>query len=375
MIEYLIPDMPTVQEVTPWLTEIDQNRWYSNFGPLEERFRDQLASDIFSDLTKENIATCSSGTVAIALSLKALGLTKGAKVLLPAFTFPGTVAAVLSIGCEPVLCDVDNSGWQLDPTLLDQYFNSMKISAVIPVAAFGAVVDVSVWDKVSKKYSVPVIVDAAAALGQQNTGNLVLCFSLHATKLLGIGEGGLVVAKDQELIKRVVQLSNFGFEKGEISLVGMNAKLSEYHAAIGLAQLTRKSCLFVKRQKIYNICLNNLSDILKNSSCRIQDVGPQTVPSSFVVRLPYASAKSIWDYLRTKGIETRQLYCPSLHDHSALKSECVYFKDRLPVSIDLACSTLALPYHNFLTENEIKGVCDHLNQALHQFHSSQAAVS
>lgn len=375
MIEYLVPDMPTVQQVTPLLEEIDQNRWYSNFGPLEERFRFRVAQEVFNGISKDNLATCSSGTSAIALSLKALGLRKGSKVLIPSYTFPGTVAAVLWAGYQPVLCDVDESAWQLDHTLLDWYFQRMEIAAIVPVAAFGSAVNVEIWSEISAKYSIPVIVDAAAALGRQQLGKLILCFSLHATKLVGAGEGGLVVSSDKKFIKKVVQLSNFGYQDGEVISSGTNAKLSEYHAAVGLAQLDRLYQLMEKRKEVYNCYVKNLFPIPDKMTYSVQKISDVDIPSSFVVRLPYASAKSIWDYLRTKGIETRQLYCPSLHDHSALKSECVYFKDRLPVSIDLACSTLALPYHNFLTENEIKGVCDHLNQALHQFHSSQAAVS
>lgn len=377
MIEYLVPDMPSLAQIYPALEEIDSTRWYSNFGPLEARFRTRLADEVFggAGISQENIATCSSGTSAISLALKALELKKGSNVLIPSFTFPGTVAAVLDAGYKPVLCDVDLDSWKLDAKQLDWYFQRMNISAIVPVATFGASINAETWSDISKSYNVPVIVDAAAALGQQDLGDLILCFSLHATKLIGAGEGGLVVAKDKCFIKRVTQLSNYGYKHGEITLLGTNSKFSEYHAAVGLAQLDRLTSLIAKRSKVYQSYLMGLENIQNRALFTVQQIQDGMVPSSFVIKLPYASAKSLWDYFRSEGIQSRQLYCPSLHEHSALQSACIWFNDQLKVSTELGCSTLALPYHNFLSEQDVIRVCHQLDQALDTVLNSNVAVN
>ena len=375
MIEYLVPDMPSLNQITPYLKEVDGKRWYSNFGPLEQQFRAKVVNQFSDALTSKNVATCNSGTSAISLALRALELKKGSLVLIPSFTFPGTVSAVIDAGYKPVLCDVDKTSWKMDPELFDWYFQRMDIKAIVPVATFGSALDVKVWNDVSSKYKVPVIVDAAAALSQQSVGDLILCFSLHATKLIGAGEGGLVVSRDTDFIEKVISYSNFGFHQGEILSVGTNAKFSEYHAAVGLAQLDRVEHLIKVRKQVFDLYKSNLDQLQQRGLLALQCIDQQHVPSSLVVKFPYASARLLWDILIKQGIQTRQLYCPSLHEHSGLLKESLFFKEQLAVCSELSCSTLALPYHNFLSHQDVETVCEQLTQAIDLVSNQGSAVN
>ena len=371
MIQYLIPDMPDHQALMPFLKEIDETRWYSNFGPLEQRLRQETATKFFPEFDEHNVLTCSSGTAAISLALRGLNRPRGSYVVLPAYTFPGTISAVFDSGFKPILADVDPDTWQLTPETAAWYVERFDVAAVVTVATFGVPVDAHAWTGFQNKHQVPVIVDAAAALGQQQLGDLILCFSLHATKLIGAGEGGLVVAKDPNFIECLRRCSNFGYDQGEVRYSGSNLKLSEYHAAVGLAQYNRAEQVIDSRKDIYNRYRELLSDSGNSGEIVFQKAHSTDVPSSLVLKFPSIKGQDVLDALIKKNIQTRQLYCPALHKHRGLSPSSLWFPKKLDVASSLGESTLALPYHNFLSEKDIKNIVHELIMILDLFNSSK----
>ena len=243
----LVPDMPSPHELLPWLERMHSARHYSNFGPLVRELESVFAQQF--GIADEQLTTVANATQGLELVLQALDLAPSSRVLLPALTFVATATAVLRAGHQPVLADVDPQTWMLTPEIARAACEAMRIDAVLSVAAFGMPHDMQAWQQFERDTGLPVVIDAAAAYGSQwlKEAEGTLVFSLHTTKSLPAGEGGLVVSTRPGLAAKVRQLSNFGINLnpavgmpvGALASLGSNAKMSEYHAAIGLRSLQK----------------------------------------------------------------------------------------------------------------------------------------
>ena len=363
-IPLLIPDLPPAEAVLPFLKRIDANRWYTNFGPLLREFERELIGQVGGGNTLLHLVTMANATVAIELALQALHLPKGARVLVPGLTFVATGTAVIRAGFEPVICDVDRDNWLLTPAIASAAFAATQIDAVLPVATFGCPQDVALWHAWSEEHGIPVVIDAAGAFGNQPVGPVPVVFSLHATKSLGIGEGGFVASNDRTYIERIRRLSNFGIgpNHGEVDEPGTNAKMSEYHAAVGLAALPRwlaKREVRLSLQAGYRLAMQQHCP-----NVEWQDK-PEGIPVILPVAMPSGvDAGAIASRLAARGIETRRWYCPPLSEHPAFAP---YDKvGTLAVSRDLANRLLGLPFHMHLDVDDISTVCSELGAAIEE---------
>jgi dTDP-4-amino-4,6-dideoxygalactose transaminase len=368
-IKLLTPDLPSPDELLPWLRRIDSTRCYTNSGPLALELAALLSAAWPMSSAQDEalqVVPLSSGTASLELGIAALHLCAGGTALLPAFTFPATATAVLRNGLQPVFADVDVNSWQLTPAMARAIAKQQTLALVIPVATFGCPVNTAEWDLFVEDTGIPVLVDAAGAFGNQAIGKRVhFSFSLHATKPLGIGEGGLFVTYAQDIADRVSALSNFGLCQGQVLSVGTNAKLSEYAAAIALAQWSRWPAMQLKRLEKWNIYyewLKTLPNVTMQSG-----VGRSIVPANVVLRLSYPCDYLV-DSLKRAGIETRQWYCPPLYQH-AIFALCSSIQDQygntaLPITKQLAIQTLGLPWHNFLDHDDFEFIKEALTLAL-----------
>lgn len=237
-IPLMRPQLPDADALMPYLKEIDSNRWYSNFGPLERRFEARLAAHF--GLGERQVVCVANGTQALSIALRSEARYPVGYCLMPSFTFAATPHAAVSAGLEPYFVDVDRESWALEPDSLRELLPRLDgpIAAVVPVAPFGAPIDLQAWDSFATDTGIPVVIDAAAGFDTAGAGNCPVILSLHATKVLGIGEGGLVLCRNKESVERVRAGRNFGFVDERIAKVsGTNAKLSEYLSAVGLAAL------------------------------------------------------------------------------------------------------------------------------------------
>ncbi|MBF0134991.1 MAG: DegT/DnrJ/EryC1/StrS family aminotransferase [Magnetococcus sp. DMHC-1] len=342
---------------------MQQTNWYTNFGPLLEEYEHDLSIMTGAGERGGNCVALSSGTLALELGITAIGIPSGTPVLLPSFTFPATILAVLRCGLLPVLSDVNPSTWTLTPEIATVAGRYRRFGLILPVAAFGLPLPVHEWDQFTRETGVPVLMDAAAALGHQRIGSLThAIYSLHATKPLGIGEGGIFATGDPELAERVRRMSNFGFNQGEIVCSGgTNAKLSEYAAAVGLAQLARWPTIlnaFRRVWTLYQVELKGLRGV------QYQPFSPDMPPSVLSVQLPGDSRQHA-ETLAQAGIETRHWYLPPLHGHrqfAKVERSGPCGDDRLPVTDNL--TPLGLPFHSFLTEQDIHTVSGALQRLL-----------
>ncbi len=362
VVRVLVPDLPDAATLLPWLERIDRSRWYTNFGPLLREFETRLAT--FTGVADGGCVTTSSATAALELVLCGLGMVGGTRVLLPALTFPATALAVQRAGAVATVSDVDPHRWTLTPAMAREALRHRSFGLVMPVAAFGAPLPIAEWDDFVAQTGIPVVVDAAAALGAQPVGRRAhVVFSLHATKPLGIGEGGLLASADVALCDRVRRLSNFGFDRTLIRIAGgTNAKLSEYAAAVGLAQLERWPGVRARRAVLWRSYRRRLLDL---PELTLQAGLKESPPAVLGVRLPDPLAAA--EALAARGIETRRWYLPALHEHPALGGLAVAGVGAtadLPVTRALARTLLGLPFHGHLSEPEVDRVVTALGEAM-----------
>lgn len=362
-IPLLIPDMPRADELTGLLREIDAHRWYTNFGPLARRFEAQLAGGFEQHAPVSVVSVCNC-TLALELLLAACRLPAASTVLVPALTFVATGTAIRRAGHRVLLADVDPQRWTLTPEIARAAAEAQRVACVIPVAMLGCPVDAGQWDAFSAETGIPVIIDAAGAFGNQAAGRRVAAaFSLHATKTMGMGEGGFAVSGDADWIERVRCLSNFGIDPGDFKVhqAGSNAKLSEYHAAVGIAALARwpeRAALRSALATEYRQCLEAKCD-----GIRFQQRPVGGAYAAFCVLLPASTDPNlVGSRLSAVGIETRRWYYPPLNGHPAFADSAVAGK--LAATTRISSSLLGLPFHLDLNPVGIDRIARELAQIL-----------
>ena len=372
-ISLLVPDLPDADALLPWLRRIDAARWYTNGGPLLNELESLLQRQWPSLPTPASAALAvvalNNGTCALELAIMAMALEKGASVLMPSFTFPATASATLRSGLKPVFADVSPDRWQLEPDAARAIAARQPIALVMPVATFGAPVDVAAWDAFVADTGIPVLVDAAGAFGQQAVGERAhFVFSLHATKPFGIGEGGLFATRDGALAAQVRRLANFGFDNGQVVAIGGNGKLSEYAAAVALAQWRRWPDVQAARRAQWQHYLPLLRALpgtsLQRGFSAQADVLDDTValPANVVLHLPSAAAP-MRKALAAAGIGSRAWYCPPLHRQPVFAG-CALASATLANTDALATQALGVPWHTRLAAADMSRVATVLRYVL-----------
>jgi dTDP-4-amino-4,6-dideoxygalactose transaminase len=244
-VPVLRPLMPPAEALMPYLRRIDAGRIYTNHGPLVREFEGRIARLLA--VPAGGVASASSGTAALAAGiLTVAGRATSARplALIPAYTYVATAMAVEQAGYQPYLADIDAETWTLDPMRLADHPALARIGVVVPVTPYGRPIPQAPWLEFQARTGVPVVIDGAACFGEivdqpeRYVGAIPLAISFHATKGLSTGEGGGVASTDTDLVLRAVRALNFGcYGSREAQATGMNGKLSEYHAAVGLAEL------------------------------------------------------------------------------------------------------------------------------------------
>lgn len=352
------PCMPTADAILPYLERIDAARWYSNFGPLLTEFEARL-SERFAGAP---LATAVNGTQALTLTLQALDIAPGKRCLMAAWTFVATAHAAMAAGLEPWFVDVNPDDMTLDLEAVDALVRRAPgaVGAVIVTAPFGLMQDMVGWRAWSDRTGVPVIIDAAAAFDVADDAHLPTMISLHATKALGVGEGGFVASTDPALVERIRQLSAFGFNGTREALrPATNAKLSEYSAAVGHAALdvwpvTRRR--YARAAQWLRMSLSHTPEVVFQPGW-----GDRWVSSTCVVHLPQGSTDRIEARLADAGIDSRRWWSSGCHASPAF-AQCP--RGDLTATERLAGSTLGLPYWADMELDEIERIAQALSEAI-----------
>jgi dTDP-4-amino-4,6-dideoxygalactose transaminase len=354
------PKLPSAAELLPYLETIDAERWYSNWGPLVTRLEQELAQRLH--LNGNGVVTVANCTAGLTAALFARQVPAGSFCILPSWTFAATPHAAIAAGLTPWFHDVDPRNWALDPDAVME--TAARITpapgAVIVVSPFGAPVDLRAWEAFEDRTGIPVVVDAAAGIDTVGASRIPCVVSLHATKVLGAGEGGFIATSDPRLADRARSCCNFGFEHSRSAMLpALNAKMSEYHAAVALAGLVEWPPTRARHQRI--------ADWYRGALASLAEVSLQPgyasgwISGTTSVLLPSGSCAYISERLRQASIETRPWWGAGCHVQPAFQ-HCP--RQALPVTEDLGRRVLGLPHSPDLRRWEVERVVQTLSEAL-----------
>jgi len=342
-----------------------------SMGPKLDEFEEAIAHFVG---VPYGIAV-SSGTAGLHLCLRALGIGEGDEVILPSFAFIATGNAVLCERAKPVFVDIDPVTLNLNPEKIEASITS-RTRAIIVVHTFGYPADLDPILDIARKHGLPLIEDACEAIGAQYRGRHVGgigrlgLFAFYPNKPITTGEGGMVVTSDPNLAKMIRALRNQGRMEGddwlEHRILGYSYRLSEMNCALGLSQIRRIESILERRDSLavqYSTELRAIPD-LTAPPIRIQD--GRICWFAFVVRLSSrltrADRDAIWRRLTSQGIGCGRYFAP-MHQqplYATRSRSC----DDLTVTEQVAERTLALPFFNRLTAEQITEVCQRLRDAI-----------
>lgn len=351
MIPVTKPFMPPQEIYDSYLKGIWKRQWLTNMGPLasELEIRIREREDVKYALFVTN------GTIALQLAIKALGL-KGEIITTP-FSFVATTSSIVWEGCTPVFVDIDSESMNIDPEKIEAAITK-NTTAILATHVYGNPCDVEQIDQIAKKHNLKVIYDGAHSFGVNLNGKSIFGYgdisvcSLHATKLYHSVEGGLIFTNNSTLVKRLERMRNFGFNGPEnFSELGINGKNSEFHAAMGLANLDFFDSVLEQRKKLfdrYRLKLKGLRVIYQKwHECASNNAA--YFPILFESEQMLLKCH---DQLKVREIFTRRYFYPSL------ASVLPYLeKSEMPVTEAVAKHVLCLPLYYDLAIEEVDLIC------------------
>lgn len=342
------PFLPPLEEFIPYLKKIWDNKWLTNNG----EFHQQLEKELADYLGVKYISLFTNGTLALITALQEMRIT--GEVITTPFSFVATTHSLWWNGIKPVFVDIEPEYFNIDPDKIEAAITP-KTTAIMPVHVYGNPCKVDRIQEIANTYGLKVIYDACHAFGVKIEDQSILNFgdmsvlSFHATKVFTTFEGGAIVCHDEKTKKRIDYLKNFGFS-GETTVVapGINAKMNEFQAALGVLQLKytdevrtkRKEIAEYYREKLDDIngitCLNDMQDVLHNYAyypilVDINDYG--------------ISRDELYQKLKDKGIFTRRYFYPLISNFNSYTSLDSASTDNLQIANTVSERVLCLPIY------------------------------
>lgn len=340
------PSLPPLEEYISLLHQAWETGILTHNGPLVKKFEAE-----FSKLLGVNdFITTTNGTIALQMAIKALEL-KGEIITTP-FSWIATISAIKWEHCKPIFCDIDHQTLNIDVTKIEELITE-KTVAIMPVHTFGTACDVKRIDSLAKKYNLKVIYDAAHAVGTEVEGKSVFEYgdisatSLHSTKLINTAEGGGCISQNTNLQKKLRRIRFFGHDDDKnIVEDGFNGKMTEIHAALGLANLRYYHDILSDRKEKYQQYKCGLESN-KNLTFQLL-INEQTNYSYFPVIFETEDMliKTL-SSLEDKKIYPRRYFYPSLNTYERLSGNNV-----APISEEVSKKILCLPLF-WKLENEV----------------------
>lgn len=352
------PFLPPLAEFMPYLEKIWNSKVLTNGGPFHQRLEKALCEYLGVD----HIALFSNGTLALVTALQALRVT--GEVITTPYSFVATAHSLLWNGIKPVFVDIDPETLNLDPAKIEAAITP-NTTAIMPVHCYGHPCDVEAIQKVADNYNLKLIYDAAHAFGVEDNGGSILRYgdlsvlSFHATKVFNTFEGGAIVCPDAKTKQRIDHLKNFGFVD-EVTVVapGINGKMSELNAAIGLLQLQHIDEAIARRKEIdaaYRELLSDVSGIqcVRDSDEKIANYSyfPILVNNEYPL-----SRDALYQRLREHNIFTRRYFFPLISDFPMYRGFPSADRNNLPVAADVANRVLCLPIYPQLEDAEVESI-------------------
>ncbi len=344
---------------------------YLSIGPKVKEFESKIAQYAG---TRCAVAV-NSGTSALHLIIRALGIKEGDEVITTSFSFVASANCIFFERARPVFVDIDPKTLNIDSRWIEEKIGG-KTKAILVVDVFGQPAEWDKLERIAKKYNVKLIEDSAEAIGAEYKGvkagsfGDAGVFAFYPNKQITTGEGGVIITSDEKMAKLCRSMRNQGRGEGDGWLryerLGYNYRISEINCALGIAQLKRLDEILEKREKIAQMYNERLKDM---EGVRIPYVAPQVKMSWFVyvIRLDDSYAKEnrdgILQKLKEKGIGCSN-YFPPIHLQSFYREIFGYREGDFPVTEKISKSTIALPFYNNLTEEQMDYVCQNLKEVL-----------
>ncbi len=322
------------------------------------QFVHKLEYSLSAYLGVSHLLVCNNGTTALMLALQCAGLA-GKKVAVTPYTYVATLSALLWLGCEPVFIDIDPDSLCLSPDLLrERLKKEPDIAGVLSVHVYGLACDIECLESICKEYGIVLIYDAAQAFGSRYKGKSLLDYgdysicSFHATKIFHTAEGGCVVSHNVEAQKNLFLARAFGHINDDHYSLGINAKMSELHAALGLSLLAGTDEEIAQRKELQNI-YDTALDGLPLKRPTIRD-GLEWNHAYYPILLPDEESRvRVERRLSAQGITPRRYFYPSLNTQPYLKGA---WKTACPVAEDATKRVLCLPIYGELSPNHIERI-------------------
>lgn len=318
-----------------------------------------------------------SGTAALHLALLALGIGPGDEVAVAAYSWPATANAIVLCGATPVFVDIEPGSLGMDPRCLGDLLRTRAgIRAVLPVHAFGGFSDMPAIRAAADAHRIPVLEDAACALGARLGGRpagswgAAACFSFHARKLVTTGEGGVVVTDDEALADRVRALRNHGLDPNsaepDFILAGFNCRMTEFQGALGRLQLAKLPDLIAAHRRVAQWYAELLASLPVELPTAIEP--DAHVYQAYVVLLPRAVAarrSQILSRLRTAGVEAT-IGTHHIPLTTYFRKQGGHLPGDFPVTDELSGRGVALPIHHALSRQDAVAVAENLGAAVRE---------
>ena len=350
------PLLPPIEEYEEKIKEIWDNNWLTNYGPIER----ELQSKLKEFLNVDNLELFVNGHTSLEVAIKALDLS--GEVITTPFTFASTTQAIINNGLTPVFADVDEEYYNLNPDNIEDLITD-KTSAIIPVHVFGNPCEVHEIERIAEKHGLKVIYDAAHAFGVNIDGKSLASFgdismlSFHATKVFNTVEGGALIYDDPDLEYRIKALKNFGItpDHEEVKYLGVNAKMNEFEAAMGLVNLNHVEDAIARRKMIYEKYLECLEPLEKDG--RVKVLRPKENVdynySYFTAKFNSVEEKNhLFESLPEYNVYAKRYFYPPCNEFPAYD-----FERNTPVAKNVSDTILSLPLFLDLSLTDVEKIC------------------
>jgi len=349
--------LPPLEEYTAYLERIWKSKWLTNRGELVQ----ELEVKLKNFLGVKHLLAVNNGTIALQIAIKALDLQ--GEIITTPFSYVATVSSIVWENCTPIFVDIDPTFLTIDETEIEASITE-RTSAILATHVYGNPCNVEKISEVAEKYNLKVIYDAAHCFGVKYKNESILnwgdvsTLSFHATKLFHTGEGGGIVCRDEELAHKIFYHHNFG-HRGEEEFwgLGVNAKISEINAAMGLALLPYIDEIVAKRKQICDLYDSQLA----NANLQKIKLREETNWNYSYYPIVFSSEECL---LKTKNALNNEQIFPRRYFYPSLNKLPYLNYKKTCIAEEISKKVLCLPLFMNISESDIRRICRIINKAI-----------
>ena len=359
------PFLPPFSEMEPYLREIWDSHNLTNNGPQHEALELSL-SHFCDDLP---ISLFNNGTIALIVALKTLDLFPGCEVITTPFSFIATTHALSWSGIKPIFADIDEVTLSLDPIKVSEAITN-NTQAILPVHVYGIPSNIDGLQHIANKHKLKILYDAAHAFAVRDSGGSIMrhgdmsVCSFHATKVFNTFEGGAIICKDMKTKLKIDRFKNFGITgESTVDAIGINGKMQEFSAALGLLQLKYIDYCIEQRQKIDQLWRQLLSNIagincINRPNVNLGNIDNFAYFPILVTDDYFQSRDELYERLRQHNIIARRYFYPLISDFSMYHDLPSARPENLPIAHRISSQILCLPIYPDLAHEDVYRIAE-----------------